>query len=202
MLIEMIARGGKARFACAAAGVAAAAGAVVFVFSLAATNRAQAPAMAARASAPWKAWRFAGAEGEKPAKDEPNADLTLQVVDASIDLRPGGRVLQGPPMRAVLSLAPAENPYACTKLVAGRWIDHSAAEPELVCTRNTLVRFGRGEPPPLGSPIKFLGMFGTMTAKVVGYLDDAKLPPGWPGAFVNKAAFDVFAKERHGELAL
>ena len=202
MLIEMIARGGKARFACAAAGVAAAAGAVVFVFSLAATNRAQAPAMAARASAPWKAWRFAGAEGEKPAKDEPKADLTLQVVDASIDLRPGGRVLQGPPMRAVLSLAPAENPYACTKLVAGRWIDHSAAEPELVCTRNTLVRFGRGEPPSLGSPIKFLGMFGTMTAKVVGYLDDAKLPPGWPGAFVNKAAFDVFAQERHGELAL
>ena len=59
MLIEMIARGGKARFACAAAGVAAAAGAVVFVFSLAATNRAQAPAMAARACAPWKAWRFA-----------------------------------------------------------------------------------------------------------------------------------------------
>lgn len=202
MLLKMIARAGKARFACAAAGVAAAAGAVVFVFSLAATNRAQAPAMAERACAPWKAWRFAASEGGEPKDGGPKPGLTLQVVDASIDLRPGGRVLQGPPMRAVLSLAPEENPYACTKMASGRWIDHSAAEPEVVCTRNTLVRFGRGEPPPLGSPVKFLGRRGTMTAKVVGYLDEAKLPPGWPGAFVNKAAFGVFAQERHGELAL
>ena len=45
-------RRGKARFICAAAGVAAAAGAVVFTFSLAATNTAQAPALARRAAAP------------------------------------------------------------------------------------------------------------------------------------------------------
>ena len=46
------------RFACAAAGVAIAAGAVVFMFSLTATNRAQAPALAMRAAAPWAAWCF------------------------------------------------------------------------------------------------------------------------------------------------
>ena len=73
---------------------------------------------------------------------------------------------------------------------------------EMVCTRNTLVRFGRGKPPPLGSAVKFVGMRGTMTAKVVGYLDDAKLPMGWPGVFVNKAAFDAFADEPRGTLAL
>ncbi|MBR1589132.1 MAG: ABC transporter permease, partial [Kiritimatiellae bacterium] len=131
-----------------------------------------------------------------------DADLKLKLVGATIDLRPGGRVLQGPPMRAVLSLAPAGSPYGCTRLAEGRWVDQSATNLELVCTRNTLVRFGRGEPPPLGSPVKFIGMKGTMTAKVVGYLDDAKLPVGWPGVFVNRAAFDAFADEPHGTLSL
>ena len=59
LLLRGLARG-KARFACAALGVAAAAGAVVFVFSLAASNAAQAPALARRASTPWAAWRFEG----------------------------------------------------------------------------------------------------------------------------------------------
>ena len=192
---------GKARFLCAVLGVAAAVGAVVFTFSLTATNAAQAPALAKRAAAPWAAWRFDGGirrSGESAASPK-RADLVLDVVRTSIDLRPGGRVLQGPPMRAVVALAPAENPYGCTKLVEGRWIDSAATNLELVCTRNTLVRFGRGVPPPLGSDIKFVGEKGTLTAKVVGYLAEAKLPMGWPGAFVNKTAFDVFADEPHGK---
>ena len=207
MLKNLVMRGGKVRFACAVAGVAIAAGAVVFMFSLTATNRAQAPALAARAAAPWAAWRFdwpmgprGGLKDSKDLKGS-NPDLKLSLIGATIDLRPGGRVLQGPPMRAVLALAPAENPYGCTKLVEGRWIDPVATNLELVCTRNTLVRFGRGAPPPLGSPVKFVGMRGTMTATVVGYLDDAKLPMGWPGVFVNKAAFDAFADEPRGTLA-
>ncbi len=59
LLLRGLARG-KARFACAALGVAAAAGAVVFVFSLAASNAAQAPSLARRAATPWAAWRFEG----------------------------------------------------------------------------------------------------------------------------------------------
>ena len=62
LLVRGLARG-KARFACAALGVAAAAGAVVFVFSLAASNAAQAPSLARRAAAPWAAWRFEGLPG-------------------------------------------------------------------------------------------------------------------------------------------
>ena len=232
MLGNLIRRGGKVRFACAAAGVAIAAGAVVFMFSLTATNRAQAPALAMRAAAPWAAWCFdwpmgprggfkeakefkvdkevRESKGDKVVKDLKDlkdhnglkADLALSLIGATIDLRPGGRVLQGPPMRAVLALAPAESPYGCTKLAEGRWVDADASAFEMVCTRNTLVRFGRGNPPPLGSAVKFVGMKGTMTAKVVGYLDDAKLPMGWPGVFVNKAAFDAFADEPRGTLAL
>ena len=51
-------RRGKARFACAALGIACAVGAVVFVFSLAATNSAQAPRLAKAAARPWSAWRM------------------------------------------------------------------------------------------------------------------------------------------------
>ena len=43
---------GKARVACAVLGFAAATGAVVFTTSLAATNAAQAPLLAARAARP------------------------------------------------------------------------------------------------------------------------------------------------------
>ena len=263
LLLRGLARG-KARFACAALGVAAAAGAVVFVFSLAASNAAQAPALARRAAAPWAAWKFEGmapgpwglgparppekkthAESAEGAEKKPHAenaenaerggrarsprapesetfsgrrngpsnrskdgsgaaapDLSLDLVPLSIDYRPGGRVLQGPPMRAVVAAAPAENPWGCTRLAEGRWTDDAAEALELVCTRGTLLRFGRGETPPLGEKIKFVGTKGTMTATLVGYLDDAKLPPGWPSAFVNRAAFAALADEPHGSLSL
>ena len=73
LLLRGLARG-KARFACAALGVAAAAGAVVFVFSLAASNAAQAPALARRAAEPWAAWRFEGMPGPGgPGAENPRA---------------------------------------------------------------------------------------------------------------------------------
>ncbi len=198
MIFSLMLRGlkrGKVRFLCAVLGIATAVGAVVFTFSLTATNAAQAPALAKRAAAPWVAWRF-----ERMGRDM-RPDLSLDAVSMTIDYRPGGRVLQGPPMRAVLALAPAENPYGCTKLSEGRWVNPSASGLEMVCTRNTLVRFGCGKAPPLGSQIKFVGMNGTMTATVVGYLNNAKLPMGWPNVFVNKAAFSVLKDEMHGTVA-
>ena len=238
-------RRGKARFACAVAGIAAACGAVVFMFSLAATNQAQAPALAKRACAPWAAWEVEGqfgmrrgrapirvgglsarsgegaasprnvarsgegiasprnaVRGEVPPPNRgPKPDLKLDLVGAQIDYRPGGRVLQGPPMLAVIGHGANDNPYGSTKLVSGRWIDDSAHGFEVVCTKNTLRRFGKGEPPPLGTELKFVGQKGTMTAKIVGYLDDAKLPMGWPGVFANSAAFAAFEGETHGSVA-
>ena len=255
LILRGLARG-KARFACAALGVAAAAGAVVFVFSLAASNAAQAPSLARRAAEPWAAWRFEGmpgpggplagnpraesAEKKSHAESAENAeiggraraprapgspaggaaerseaegviqhsafsiqyspDLSLDLVSLTLDYRPGGRVLQGPPMRAIVAAAPAENPWGCTRLSEGRWTDDAAADAEVVCTRGTLLRFGRGEPPPLGERLKFVGTQGTMTATLVGYLDDAKLPPGWPSVFANRAAFGALSDERHGAI--
>lgn len=227
LLLRGLARG-KARFACAVFGVAAATGAVVFVSALAATNAAQAPALAAKAAAPWAAWRLSGdfafgrrgrrpapadaAEaGAKPdaapraARPDPGAPrpaLSLDLVATTLDYRPGGRVLQGPPMRAVLAAAPASNPWACAPLEEGRWPDAVADAPEVVCTRDTLRRFGRGEVPPLGTRLKFVGSSSTMTATVVGYLAEARLPPGWPTTFANAAAFSAFSGETRGTLEL
>ena len=63
MIFGLMLRGlrtGKARFACAVAGMALAVGSVVFMSSFVSTNRAQAPALARRASAPWAAWKVEG----------------------------------------------------------------------------------------------------------------------------------------------
>ena len=247
LLWRSLARG-KARFACAVFGAAAATGAVVFVFALSATNAAQAPALARKAAAPWAAWRLSGdfdfgRRGRRPAPRaaaKPSAEdaaakagearaagaakaadaappppraapaapaaprpaLALDLVATTLDYRPGGRVLQGPPMRAVLAVAPEANPWGSAPLVEGRWPDASSDAPEVVCTRGTLRRFGRGEAPPLGTPLKFVGASSTMTATVVGYLAEARLPPGWPAAFANAAAFSAFSGERRGTLEL
>lgn len=246
---------GRVRFACAAAGVAVSVGVVVFMFSLTATNSAQAPALAKRASAPWAAWSFSGGpggmggpgglgamgRGERPQRPDaagrppegrgrpeggrpgmrpggqrpgeggpdrpkpdglrpagPKGDLSLPLVSMTIDYRPGGRVLQGPPMRAVLAEAPGENPYGATRLVEGRWVEAAAASNEIVCTKNAMRRFRRGEAPPVGTDVKFVGRVGTMTARIVGYLEEAKLPPGWPTVFANGHAFAELSGEAHG----
>jgi len=219
LVLKGLLRRGKARFACAATGVAAAAGAVVFVFSLSATNDAQAPALAARASAPWAAWKIegrfgfgrgapppsasdVGARGRAKERSGPRPDLRMELVGMSIDYRPGGRVLQGPPMMAVLAAAPDSNPYGSTRLSEGRWVDAASPEPEVVCTRNTLRRFGRGECAALGETVKFVGRKGTMSARLVGYLDEAKLPRGFPNTFANGAAFGLLSDETHGSISL
>ena len=198
-MIKGLARG-KARFACAVAGIAAAVGAVVFMFSLTATNTAQAPALARRATAPWAAWQVA--RGPSRVRSSVRPEVALDLVMCQIDYRPGGRVLQGPPMRAVIGAAPRENPYGNAPLVAGRWANDAADAFEVVCTRGALKRFGRGQPPALGTPLKFVGEKGTMTATIVGYLDAEKLPMGWPTVFANKAAFAALGDETHGSLAL
>ncbi len=210
---------GKARFLCAIAGVAAAVGAATFVFSLAATNAAQAPALARRSCAPWGAWRFewggrpgasssaadAGAAADSAAKGrvgKKDGDLALDVVSLTIDFRPDGKVLQGPPMRAIAAAAPDSPPWAVAPLVEGVWPNHDSGDFQLTCTRGTLMRFGRGEPPPVGSTVKFVGMRGTANVRIVGYLEEAVLPPGWPTAFFNRAAFEAFSREPHGTLIL
>jgi len=183
-------REGKARFACAVLGVALAVGALVFTTSLVATNNAQAPDAARKACAPWAAWEVGGTGG----------DLVLETHGLTIDYRPGGHVLQGPPMRALLARAPKENPYGAVTLMEGRWVDETERVREVVCVKSAMRRFGAAAP-ALGETVKFVGRVGTMSAKIVGYLDGAKLPRAFPTVFANGSAFEGLKGEKKETVA-
>ena len=214
----------KARHICAVLGIAIAVGSVIFMQSLLATNDAQAPAVAKRLTAPWGAWKveglkMRGGRGGMPAKGEvqrghgpakmpmrgPKPDLVLPCLSMQIDYRPGGHVLQGPPMVGIVAEAAplgGKSPYGCAPLVEGRWVDESAAEPEMVCTRGTMIRFaGEGELPAVGTSVRFIGEKTSVAFKIVGYLDAKKLPQGWPGAFVNRGGFDALEAETKGRIS-
>ncbi len=222
MLLKLVLCGmkaGKARTLCAVAGVAAAVAALLFTTSLSATNSLQAPAAAEKAARPWAAWSVDGVptaarrgrgkipsranEGEGRAKTSQipsGASLVLKTVALSVDLRPGGRVLQGPPVRVLLSSAPASLPYENVKLEEGRWVDESSLNAEVVCLRSALRRSSREKVPNLGESVKFVGEKGTMTAKIVGYLDGGKLPREFPVVFANSKAFASFGNENVGRV--
>ncbi len=218
MIFSLMLRGlrtGKARFACAALGVAVATGSLVFTTSFLATSNAQAPRRAAESCAPFAAWqvedirlspmrRGEGKTPEKPrreARRKTPADLSLKAVALSLDYRPGGRVMQGPPMRVLLAEAPASNVYGRVALAEGRWVDESSPSCEVVCVRSALQRFGHQKEPPLFSSLKFVGEKGTMTAQIVGYLDGDKLPREFPTVFANEAALRKLASERFGSVS-
>jgi len=224
MILKLVIRGvrdGKARFLSAVLGVALAVGALVFMTSLVATNNAQAPDAARKACAPWFAWQTEDIQigfpprgdrpqqspqkGDRPQQekgDRPQnrpADLELKALSLTIDYRPGGHVLQGPPMRALLAKAPGDCPYDAVSLSEGRWVDESSTSNEIVCVRTAMRRFKSAEP-KLGEQIKFVGKVGTMTAKIVGYLDGSKLPPQFPNIFANKGAFLKLSCEKIGSV--
>ncbi len=180
-------RRGKARVVSATLGMALATGALIFTASLVATNRAQAPRRAVRAAVPFAAWRT-------DAQDA-RASLALDAVSLTLDYRLDGRVMQGPPMRVLFARAPSENIYGAVRLAEGRWVDPAARAREVVCVRAALKRFGRLQEPPLGSELTFVGARGTMTARIVGYLDGEKLPREFPNVFANEAAARALASE-------
>jgi len=152
---------GKARFACAALGVAAAVAVVSFMTSLAATNKAQGPALAARALAALPV--AAGAE----------------TLDCTVDYRPDGRVMQGPPMRATLATDPALD----------------GDEPRVVVSKAMFGFRAHQGLPSVGDELAFVGRKGVMRAKIAKVLDVGKVVPGMPTAFVNAAARQAFGRE-------
>lgn len=222
MLFKLVLNGmktGKARVACAVAGVAAAVGALVFTSSLAQTNAAQAPQAAEKAAAPFVAWKvdsihFPQRRGaakaplsdrkEVKAKDKGiprGAALSLRALPLTVDLRPGGHVMQGPPVRVLFASAPRSNPYHNVTLEEGRWVDENSSQAEVVCVKKVLQRSGKGEVPKVGDEVKFVGAKGTMSAKVVGYLSGGRLPREFPTVFANKKAFELVGEESIGRVS-
>ena len=139
----------KARHVCAVVGVAFAVGAVVFMRSLVASNDAQSECVARRLLSALPV--------------EPDA----KVARLALDYRPDGRVMQGPPLMAVVATKPGVEGVAIAKSVfAAR----------------------RLSPPEVGEELTFLGRSGAYRIKVSEILDWGR-PLGrgaaYPTAFVS-----------------
>ena len=142
----------KIRHLCAVLGVAIAVGTVTFMQSLVATNDHQATAVAARL-----------------LKSVPVAD-GAKVARFAIDYRPGGRVMQGPPMMAFLATGDVRSPQL--------------KQDECLVTRAMFAQ--RKLPvPPAGTELTLIGRRSTHVLKVVGVLDWERSLRGYPNAFVS-----------------
>ena len=207
----------KARFATAALGVAAATGLVVWSLGLAVTSAGQSREKVRRMSEPYSCWVSTGGVGirmdrkalmKRPGRApfaQPTEMLPAELVSAVqalpeikaatpfktirtvLDFRPGGRVLQGPPLMTVMTLAPTSGcPYAAAT-VTGRWPDPASDEPEAaVCTAVFTPR--RLEAPPLGSSLVLITPSGTVSVKITALIDFKETVQGFPTSFATLGA--------------
>ena len=146
----------KARHLCAVAGVAIAVGTVVFLRSLVASNDAQAPAQAAQL-----------------LKALPVA-ADAQVARLALDFRPGGHVMQGPPLTAEIATKPGVTGLAIARSVfAAR----------------------RLKPPAVGDELTLIGRNGTYTLTVGEILDWSKPIRGYPNAYVSPETAAILGED-------
>lgn len=147
----------KARRISAVLGIAAAAGAVVFMQSLVATNDRQAVAMAERMIA-----AIPVESGAKCARFE-------------VDFRPGGRVMQGPPLVA----------FAATK----EGLDGALVAKSLFAGRRIK------ELPEPGEELSLIGRKGAYRVKIAGYIDWERPARGYPNMLLPPSAAAEIAEE-------
>ncbi len=140
----------KIRHVCAVLGVAAAVGAVVFVKSLVATNDRQSIAVAER------------------LLDKVKVVDGAKFSSFALDHRPGGRVMQGPPLMATVA------------------VDDSIEEEGIVLSKSVFAA-RRLQPPPVGSTIRLVGKKGAYSLKLISLVDWDRPIRGYPTAFVNSS---------------
>ena len=146
----------KARHACAVLGIAVAAGAVVFMRSLVASNDAQSLVIAERMI--------------KAVPVEPGAPIAR----LALDYRPGGRVMQGPPM-------------AATVAVRGG-IDGAVVTRALFAQR-------RLAPPAVGEELTLVGRKSAYKVRVSAIDDWDRPARGYPNMFVPQEVADEIGEE-------
>lgn len=144
----------KARTVCAVLGVAAAVGAVVFSQSLVATNDAQAVRVA-----------------ERLLKELP-VDARARTCSLQADFRPDGRVMQGPPMMAVVATA---EEAASMRLGKG----------ECVVAKSFFAQRRIKKLPSPGESLKLIGRKGAYELKIAGYAQWERPVRGYPNMFVS-----------------
>ena len=146
----------KARHVCAVLGVALAVGTVVFMRSLVASNDRQSVAMAGRLL---KAVPVPGGSS---------------VAHMTLDFRPDGRVMQGPPMMASVATKPGVKGAVVTKaLFAQR----------------------RLKAPPVGSELTFVGRRGAYRVTLSEVLDWDRPVRGYPNVFVSPETAEEIGEE-------
>ncbi len=207
----------KMRLGTAVLGVAAAAGLVVWSLGLAVTSSGQSRERVRRMTAPYACWVSTANAGVRldrkaimnrpgrspftrlaralPAELVPAVQALPEVEEATpfktirtvLDFRPDGRVLQGPPLVTVMTLAATSGcPYA-EAAVTGRWPDPASEAPEAaVCTAVFSPR--RLKPPPLGSTLVLITPSGTVNVKITALVDFKEALPGFPTSFATLGA--------------
>lgn len=148
----------KARELVAVFGIAIAAGSVVFMRSFVATNDNQSVAVAERLL-----------DAVKIPGDAKTASF-------AVDHRPGGRVMQGPPMTALIAT-------------------DSGMKGEGIVVTRALFAQRRLEVPPPGSDVKLVGRNGAYTLKLEGVIDWERPLRGYPNAFVSPATARVIGEK-------
>ena len=110
--------------------------------------------------------------------------LSLSVLRATLDYRPDGRVMQGPPLMATMTLAPPSGSPYSDAAMTGEWPDVDAEAPlAAVCSAVFTPR--RLTPPPLGSPLVLLTTNGALTVTIAAIIDMPRVAPGFPTLFTT-----------------
>ena len=118
--------------------------------------------------------------------------VPLATIGITMDVRPGGRVLQGPPFSGRVAELPQNGIPFNVGEIEGRLPDPASEMPEVVASESL---FGTRVPKPeVGSELPFVLAKGTVNVKIVGFFKMSGLVPAFPTLYVNKAAMDAVAK--------
>ncbi|MDF3130696.1 ABC transporter permease [Kiritimatiellaeota bacterium B1221] len=128
--------------------------------------------------------------------DEARLYTTLAV---TLDFRPEGRPLQGPPIRAAAVESDGVSPFPDAELI-GRWPDPDAKNVEAVLSRSAFTPRGF-DLPELGTTMPVISGGRAVNVTFVGYLDLREVVSGFPTFFVNRAGWNQLRDEDgRGEL--
>ena len=118
--------------------------------------------------------------------------VAIPTLRVTMDARPGGRVLQGPPFSGNVSLLQDGGIPFDVGAIEGEMPDPSSEEPQAVVSESL---FGARVPKPeAGSMMPFVLAKGTLDVRFTGFFKSSALVQAFPSIYVNKAAWDAIMR--------
>lgn len=114
--------------------------------------------------------------------------VSIATVNAVMDMRPGGRVLQGPPFSGNVTLLPLNGIPFNVGNIEGRLPNQDSEELEIIA--NTRLFGTRVPKPELGSTIPYVLANGTVSVKIVGFFEMSRIVDAFPQMYANSAAMN------------